>query len=604
MSQNEIATIPSQKNKRRIYGVSEQSLMESVNSIIDQHQRRSLVICNTVARAQEMYRRLNETLQRSNTDVFLLHSRFLKADREQKENALRKRFSHQAANENVILVATQVIEVGLDVTCETLHTEVAPASAVFQRAGRCARFKDESGTVIVYAAPPTESGNPNYHPYTELGSICENTFNAFQARKNCVLDFHAEQEVINEVHGKSDEEMLDRLHSLPTHSRISECICGIRYEMAQELIRKNDSITILFTQDDPEVILDPFQTEGFSLYRGTLYGQWNLLHSQAQQLGLDWILKYPVEEETPETASGNSRAVPRYEWQAMTVADESPKIFPVLAIHPRLAAYDSSIGFRFEADGVSQFHSIATNPNLHTPFISRFSRETYTQHIQHLMAAYQQSLRDELNYAAAHLETKLELPPGTLDRAIRLSIALHDVGKLTTAWQQWAHDWQACVEQPVDENYMVAHTDYDGTNAVHREKEKQMKTPRPPHAVESVPVVAQILVETFGTNNRSLIAALLTAIARHHSPTAARCQSFSSLHPQAAQELGCALKIADPETIPYLDKLQHNPSCVSLLNLWIQPDNTLSLLAYFLIVRALRLADQWATEQASQGGIN
>lgn len=603
VSQDEVFLIPSQKNKRRVYCTASQSLLESTESVINRHSRRSLVICNTVARAQAMYRQLSEALQRSDTAVILLHSRFFKADRRQKEDSIIRRFGKDAVQENVILVSTQVIEVGLDITCETLHTEVAPASAIFQRAGRCARFKDESGTVIVYPAPQTERGEPNYHPYAELGQLCESTFSAFQSRNECVLDFHAEQEVINEVHWLNDEQVLDTLSALPTRRRISDCISGIRYEMSRELIRKKDSLTVLLTTETPESLSDPFQVEGFSLYRGTLHSQWRSLSEQAKRMGLNWILKYPVEAERENLTSGNSRTIPTYDWQAITAEDSLGSLPSTLfVVHPRLAAYDDQLGFRFEADGMTSLPATLVTPRQVTVFHSRFSCETYTQHIQHLMHAYMRELRDELAYAAARLEAKMCLSPGTFERAIKLSIALHDVGKLTEGWQRWAHEWQALIGQPVDENYMVAHTDYDGTNADHRIKEKQMKTLRPPHAVESMRAVANMLTSVFGQSNRPLISAILTAIARHHSPNADQYQPYR-LHPEAGRELGNVLKTIDPGAIEHLNKLQSDGQPRSLTNIWVQPDDTLPLLAYFFIVRALRLADQWATEQTSREAV-
>lgn len=602
--QEEVRLIPSQKNKKRCYCTASHPLVESVETVIDQHNKRSLVICNTVARAQAVYQQIRDRMRGSNTEVILLHSRFLKQDRRIKEDRIRRCFGKDSDNENAILISTQVIEVGLDISCETLHTEIAPANAIFQRSGRCARFKDESGTVVVYPVPQTERGQPNYHPYAELGRLCENTFAAFQSRSGNCLDFQAEQQVIDEVHSQHDEKMLDRLNGLPTRSRISDCISGIRYEMSQELIRKNDSLSVILTQQDSELPSDPFQVESFSLYRSTLYSQWKSLCEQATRMNLAWILKYPIETDSDNVASGNSRLEPMYAWKAVS-AEDSLRVLPftLFAIHPRLAAYDNQVGFRFEPDGTTSLppvpnitrHDNRTNP--------RFARESYAQHIQNLITAYHTQLWDEVAYATSRLEVKFNLPSGTLERAMRLTIAFHDVGKLTEEWQHWAHEWQTLIGRPVDKNYMAAHTDYDGTDPNHRIQEKLMKTTRPPHAVESSRAVAKMLTSLFGQDNRSLISAMLTAIARHHTPSADQYRPYC-LHAQAQRELTETLTNVAPEVIPYLNELQSDSQSRSLSNIWVQPDDTLSLLTYFLIVRVLRLADQWATEHASRGGSN
>ena len=189
VTEAELKQIPSQRGKHREYQVAEHTLLDSTDAVIAQHQQRSIVICNTVARAQEMYQSLRDNPQRDATEVLLLHSRFLKEHRKAKEDAIRERFKRDADPDNVILVATQVIEVGLDITCENLHTELAPASAIFQRAGRCARFENESGTVTIYPLPPKTDGSLNYAPYEQ--EICEAAMEAFQQRNGCELGLYS-----------------------------------------------------------------------------------------------------------------------------------------------------------------------------------------------------------------------------------------------------------------------------------------------------------------------------------------------------------------------------------------------------------------------------
>ena len=118
----------------------------SADAVLRCHQRRSIVLLNTVARSQEMFTALEQLLEGRNPsiEVMLLHSRFFKEDRHQKEEHLRSLFDRNSSGQ-AILVATQVIEAGLDISCEQLHTELCPMNALIQRAGRCARFEGEMG---------------------------------------------------------------------------------------------------------------------------------------------------------------------------------------------------------------------------------------------------------------------------------------------------------------------------------------------------------------------------------------------------------------------------------------------------------------------------
>jgi len=95
-----------------------------------------LVCCNTVRRAQEIYTALKARLP--NVKVDLLHSRFTVRDRLRKEGALAKDPTRPTRPEGV-LVATQVVEVSLNLDFDTIFTEPAPLEALWQRFGRVNR---------------------------------------------------------------------------------------------------------------------------------------------------------------------------------------------------------------------------------------------------------------------------------------------------------------------------------------------------------------------------------------------------------------------------------------------------------------------------------
>ena len=591
----ELKQIPSQRGKRREYQVVNLTLLDSTDAIIAQHRQRSIVICNTVARAQEMYQSLRDNPQCGTTDVLLLHSRFLKEHRKAKEDTIRERFKRGVGPDNVILVATQVIEVGLDITCENLHTELAPASALFQRAGRCARFESESGTVRIY--PVKTDGSPNYAPYDK--ETCEATMKAFQRRNGDVLDFPTEQAVINEVHSESDERVLAGLESRPTRRRISEAISGQELSLARELIRSNDSRTLLVHDNPEKAFPKPFRVEGFSLYRGTLFGVWDKLQQTTQEQGLSWSLKYPIEV---EDNSPNSRTTIVYEWCEVTEKD-TLGVSPLFVVHPRLVAYDTEVGFRLE---VGEKPCVLSTPDDETrqerELNKGYYRETYTEHIEHLLNAYNSGLADEISYAASQLEQKLETNNGAIEQAIRFCIALHDVGKLTVEWQNWAHQWQQAIGEPIRGNYMAAHTDYDRASSTIHEIEKRFHVKRPGHAVESVWAVAPFLAKVFGKEQKDLAEACFTAIGRHHAPQAKTCSPYI-LHAAAPSTIKTVLQstghlgqIAQMN----LESLCKQAKPIKPFSYFVEPSNTRALLTYFLIVRALRLADQEATSKVSR----
>lgn len=95
-----------------------------------------LVVCNTVRRAQETYALLRKT----NVPVRLFHARFPADERQQTENQVVRMFGPTGARpQQMIVVATQVVEQSLDVDFDAIVTDVAPVDLLLQRVGRLHR---------------------------------------------------------------------------------------------------------------------------------------------------------------------------------------------------------------------------------------------------------------------------------------------------------------------------------------------------------------------------------------------------------------------------------------------------------------------------------
>ncbi|WP_409461715.1 CRISPR-associated helicase Cas3' [Amycolatopsis sp. GA6-003] len=118
---------------------------------------RTLVVVNTVDRAAAVFAELREAAPVAR--LVLLHSRFRPGDRRgHVEDALA-----DPGEPGVIVVSTQVLEAGVDVTSETLVTEAAPWSSLVQRAGRCNRYGESQAARLLWLVPP--QGRDMYLPY-------------------------------------------------------------------------------------------------------------------------------------------------------------------------------------------------------------------------------------------------------------------------------------------------------------------------------------------------------------------------------------------------------------------------------------------------------
>ena len=113
-----------------------------------------LVACNTVKKSKQIYEDL-KNLGIECKELNLLHSRFIKKDRAEKEKEISefanpKRFEENVKKErelkniceNGIWIGTQVVEASLDLDFDILITELSDLNGLFQRMGRCYRNRE------------------------------------------------------------------------------------------------------------------------------------------------------------------------------------------------------------------------------------------------------------------------------------------------------------------------------------------------------------------------------------------------------------------------------------------------------------------------------
>ena len=108
--------------------------------VVTAHEKtggRTLVVVNTVRRARELQLAVRRELKAADIplDPILIHSRFRPAERAEQI----KKLLTEPDERGMIVVTTQVVEAGVDVSARTLFTELAPWSSLVQRFGRCNR---------------------------------------------------------------------------------------------------------------------------------------------------------------------------------------------------------------------------------------------------------------------------------------------------------------------------------------------------------------------------------------------------------------------------------------------------------------------------------
>jgi len=151
-----------------------------------------LVCANTVARAQQVQAALRQT-GLSDDHLLLIHSRYIFKDRNEREQRIRNRCGVDVPLDTrtpLALIATQVVEVSLNIDLDTVYSDPAPLEALLQRFGRVNRqCKRGICPVHVFCMPDDGQGVYGRHKEAEKrGHIVRVTLAELKAHNGAEID--------------------------------------------------------------------------------------------------------------------------------------------------------------------------------------------------------------------------------------------------------------------------------------------------------------------------------------------------------------------------------------------------------------------------------
>lgn len=198
------------KNKKEIKIIEDKQLLDSarntfivIDDFVDSHDnliienyksgKKVLLVVNTVSEAI----RLNNKYEDLNPICY--HSRFIVKDRAEKEKEI---YSADKYNKPCLLIATQVVEVCLDIDFDVLFTENAPIDAIIQRAGRINRKRNPNKDSKVYIFKHNDITN---YVYADK-NILNNSFNLLKEINNTMPTESKLIELVDNVYENYDVE--------------------------------------------------------------------------------------------------------------------------------------------------------------------------------------------------------------------------------------------------------------------------------------------------------------------------------------------------------------------------------------------------------------
>jgi CRISPR-associated endonuclease/helicase Cas3 len=358
----------------------------------------TLVVLNTVEAARAVYK----TLRGGPFECTLLHSRFRALERAE----LMATITGQP--EDRIVVSTQVVEAGIDLSAEVLITEVAPWPSLVQRAGRCNRTGLVNKAELWWVRPAKPQ------PYEQA-------------------DIDASSVELARLDGRAvtGEDLLSRDVAV-TETQVA-------------VLRRSDFTALFDTAPDlsgTDVDISPYVRDAEDLDAQLAWATWTAdvatgaPPAEARAPGAEFRCRVPLGQ-----VNALARDVPV--WRLDQVLGRWTRVTPqararpgeVLLVSAADGGYDPVTGFDLAARGpvpASPSIDLITDPATGTedPYQSDPSNVA-----QHDWVRLDQHSEDSRNHAAALLSV---IGPALPDGAARSAVTaayLHDVGKAHKIWQ-------------------------------------------------------------------------------------------------------------------------------------------------------------------------
>ena len=209
----------------------------NIERILEQGStKKVLVICNTVSKAQKIYKEMQERTE----NVELLHSCYIRRDRAFLEEKIML-FSE--SEKPGIWITTQIVEASLDIDFDILYTEMCTADSLLQRMGRCnrkGRYFPEEANIFIYDNRNGVGKNCIYDPV-----MYDRSLDLLAQYENLEFVERMKTTYMNQVYDP------DKIKKTSYYEEIEDClqrlskIHPVDYKLKEAAIRKIDSVTVV-----------------------------------------------------------------------------------------------------------------------------------------------------------------------------------------------------------------------------------------------------------------------------------------------------------------------------------------------------------------------
>ena len=570
----------------------------NAETILKHHTNKTIVICNRVEKAQQIYNDILYlgSLGLAEKNIVCLHSQFFDDDRKQKESDLKRLFGKENAK-SAILISTQVIEAGMDISCDKMHLEISPINSFLQRAGRCARWEDQFGEIYVYdileltdrekleIETTTDEErrqktaiNNKYLPYDK--QLCEVTLEKLKQTKyiNQVIS----QQMVDDI--LTDRELMSFsliIQDNFNRKKIQQSWESCEKNMYSQTIRDIQSIeiVILDTEMEKQKSFFPYKYQTINLYK------WTFIKWAKEILKTNEDVIFVAESNTEsQFLDWDTLDIEGFKLKPINDPHFLKNYFDTIFVDKSIFKYTSGAGLQL---GEGENCSPIKPQNKRELQVIEYKKDTFWQHNKAIIGCYEDIFKPKLLFTFHQLD-KFWNETVDWDRLIKTMICLHDYGKLNRSWQIPMKKLQ---ELKANGNFyaeeVLAHCDYNGIEDKEIEKLSGARN-KPSHAgagakacIES----SEYLIES--EIFEELRCSMSTAILKHHGTETESFSDFDITDKDYAQIERLLIDIG------VNTKLMQKARGGKLTN--NLPTNKEEWITYFFLVRILRLCDQKAT---------
>lgn len=386
--------------------------------------KKIIIVCNTVKRAQDTYL----TLLRKYRNIFLVHSQFTPQDRKKKEEKIEKIFGKNSQHQTGVLITTQVIEVGMDISCDLMITELAPIDSLIQRAGRIARWGGK-GEMLILGLNKNEK-NP-YAPYEK--EICvqtESTLKKMENKKHIKLDWKLEKELVNKILSKKFEEYLNPERKGGILTLLAQAAFEGDKNLAEVAVRGPELTCQVAIHKNPQKLGNQalyLPRINISYFKLNKFFQ-NIVQKQKGNLNFIW--------EVSEENIIKGRFIDEETTTLSFVPVQEIKPYKFYIISSNFVKYSPEIGLILEKGESKDFKPKNSKDFVKNVEFFTFKKELWVEHSIKTLKIFEEEILPQNEFIFKKLALAWKIPKEKMIKYLKLAILLHDIGKLNKSWQK------------------------------------------------------------------------------------------------------------------------------------------------------------------------